>query len=406
MNPVRTAFQSLSVRNFRLFAAGQLVSVTGTWVMFVAQDWLVLSLSHDSGTALGAVTALQFAPLLLTLHGGRLADRFDKRKLLVAANTGAGLLSLGFGTLVRAGAVRLWQVAAFALCLGLVNAVEVPTRMSFVGELVGGALLPNASALSAAYFNAARTAGPALAGVLITWWGTGPVVLVNSVSYAGTVVALLLMRPAELHRVRAPVVRAGVADGIRYMAARPDLVLPIVLTAVVSTAAFNFQLTLPLLSRTVFGAGPASFGLLTTAFAAGSLAGALAATARRGRPSLDVVLGAGAALGVTEALSGLAPTYSLALVLLAATGLTSVYFAQASNHRIQLGTDAGYRGRVMAVYTVITQGSTPLGTLLTGWLADRAGARAGLYVGGAVTLLATVTALAVDRRGARWAGIR
>jgi MFS family permease len=390
---LRRTFQSLSVRNFRLYATGQLISVAGTWIMIVAQDWLVLSLTGNSATALGVVTALQFAPLLLTLFGGRLADQYDKRVLLIVVNALSGLLALALGTLVWAGSVRLWHIALFALGLGVVNALEVPTRMSFVTEMVGAELLPNASALSAAYFNTARTVGPALAGLLITWLDAGPVILLNAVSYLGTVVALVMMRPAELHRAERQGTGSRVGDGLRHMLARRDLLLPMALVAAVCFAGFNFQLTLPLLAKTVFDADPTSFGLLTTAFAAGSLIGAFATTLRRGRPRMSVVIAAAIVFGGVEALSGLAPTYPSAAILLFLTGLTSIYFAQAANHRIQLGTDPAYRGRVMAVYTLISQGSTPLGTLLIGALADHFGARSGLCAGGLTTLAAALAAL-------------
>jgi MFS family permease len=395
---LRHTFRSLSVRNFRLFAAGQLVSVAGTWIMFVAQDWLVLSLSHDSGTALGAVTALQFAPLLLTPLGGGLADRYDKRALLVLANAASGVLALGFGALVWGGSVRLWHIALFALGLGVVNAVEVPARLAFVSEMVGSELLPNASALSAAYFNVARTAGPALAGGLIAWLGTGPVVLLNAVSYLGTVTALLMMRPEELRRAPRAVTDRRVSDGLRHMVAARDLALPMALVAVVCLAGFNFQLTLPLLAKTVFHSDPASFGLLTAVFAAGSLLGALLTTARRGRPRERVVIGAALALGGTECLSGLAPTYASAAALLFLTGTAAISFAQAANHRIQLGTEPAYRGRVMALYALISQGTTPLGALAVGRLTDGLGARAGLWAGGLVCLAAGLAALAVRAR--------
>ncbi|MFD3681311.1 MFS transporter [Streptomyces sp. NPDC058613] len=394
-------FQSLTVRNFRLFAGGQLASVTGTWMMVVAQDWLVLSLTGDSGTALGVVTALQFAPLLLlTLHAGVLADRYDKRRLLIGANAASGVLALLLAALVLTGSVRLWHVFLFALGLGIVNAVEVPTRMSFVTELVGPGLLPNASALSAAYFNAARVVGPALAGLLIGWLGTGTVMAVNAVSYLATVAGLRLIRPAELHRVeRSRPERARAVDGIRYMASRPDLLLPMLLVAVVGMLGFNFQLTLPLFAKTVFHADAAAFGLLTTAMAAGSLLAAFASTGRRGRPSLSLVIWSALGFGVLEVLAGLAPTFAVAAVLLFLTGFGSISFAQAANHRIQLGSDPAYRGRVMALYTLVFQGTTPFGALLIGWLSERLGARSGLLAGGAATVLAALVVLALHLRG-------
>ncbi|GHF71489.1 MFS transporter [Streptomyces griseosporeus] len=398
-SPRARTFQSLTIRNFRLFAAGQLVSVAGTWMMVVAQDWLVLALTGDSGTALGMVTAFQFAPLLLfTLHAGGLADRYDKRRLLICANLTSGALALCLGVLVLAGVARLWHVCLFALGLGLVNAVEVPTRMSFVSELVGADLLPNASALSAAYFNAARVAGPAVAGLLIGWLGTGAVMLLNAVSYLATVAALRAMRPGELHRDGRRPERAPVRDGLRHTAARADLLLPMVLVAVVGMLGFNFQLTLPLLAKTVFHARAFDFGLLTTAFAAGSLLAAFVTTHRRGRPPAGLVTGSALAFGALETAAGLAPTYATALVLLLGTGFGAIYFAQAANHRIQLGTDPAYRGRVMALYTLVFQGTTPLGALLIGALSERFGARSGLLAGGVATLLAASAVLVAQRR--------
>ncbi|MFK0196183.1 MFS transporter [Streptomyces lavendulae] len=401
METLRRTFQSLSVRNFRLFVLGQLLSVTCTWMMVIAQDWLVLELSGDSGTALGVVTALQFTPvLLLTLYGGRLADRHSKRSLLMLANGASGVLALALGLWILLGEVRLWHIWLFALALGTVNAVEAPTRISFVGEMVGGELLPNASAMSAAYFNVARVVGPAIAGFLIARLDVAAVVLINAVSYLGTVASVALMRPAELHVPAERPARPRVADGLRYVGRRPDLVLPLVLLGVVGLAGFNFQLTLPLMAKTEFHTDSTAFGLLSSSLAAGSLLAAFATTARRGRPSALVVTGSALAFGATEALAGLAPTLTTACLLLTLTGFTMMYFAQASNHRVQLGTDPAYRGRVMALYTVIFQGGTPLGALLTGWLAEHWGPRWALSTGGLITLTTATLTLALSRRPA------
>ncbi|MGW7516436.1 MFS transporter [Streptomyces sp. NPDC054796] len=399
-----STFRSLSVRNFRLFASGQILSVAGTWMMVVAQDWLVLSLSGDSGTALGTVTALQFTPmLLLTLYGGRLADRYDKRLLLTVANLVSGVLALLLAALALSGTAQLWHVYLFALGLGTVNAFEVPARISFVRELVGPELLPNASALSAAYFNTARVVGPAVAGLVISAAGTGPVMLLNAASYLATVVGLRMMRPSEL---RDRVVGAGpakVADGLRYLASRADLGLMLALVGVVSLFGFNFHLTLPLAAKSVFGADASAFGLLTTALAAGSLLAALVTTARRERPAARTVLVAALAFGALEAAAGWAPTFPAALVLLFLTGYAMTYFAQAANHRIQLGSDPRFTGRVMALYTLILQGSSPLGALFVGWLAEHHSVRAGLYLGGLASLAAALAALAAERLRARGA---
>ncbi|MER5343922.1 MFS transporter [Streptomyces mirabilis] len=394
----RTPFRSLSVRNFRLFAAGQVVSVAGTWMMVTAQDWLVLSLTGDSGTALGTVTALQFTPLLLfTLYGGRLADRHDKRLLLTVANLVSGALALALSVLVLAGSAQLWQLYLFALGLGTVNAVEVPTRMAFVSEMVGPELLPNASALSAAYFNTARVVGPALAGLLISAVGAGTAMLINAVSYLATVTGLRLMRPGELLRTAPPERGVKVVDGLRYVRGHPDLFVPLALVAVVGLFGFNFQLTLPLLAKTVFHSGATAFGLLTTAFAAGSLLGAFASTVRSARPAALTVTASALAFGLLETAAGWSPTYAWAALLLFLTGFATLYFAQAANHRIQLGSDAAYRGRVMALYTLILQGLTPLGALLVGWLTVRHGARSGLYVGGLASSAAALAVLLAGR---------
>ncbi|MDT9693689.1 MFS transporter [Streptomyces sp. P9(2023)] len=391
-------FRSLTVRNFRLFVTGQVVSVAGTWMMIVAQDWLVLALTGDSETALGTVTALQFAPLLMfTLYGGRVADRFDKRLLLTLANTASGVLALGLALLVVTDSVQLWHIYLFAFALGTVNSVEVPTRMAFVSEMVGPDLLPNASALSAAYFNTARVVGPAFAGLLISVLGTGPVMLLNAVSYAATVVGLRMMRPEELTRGKRAAAGARVVDGLRYVGTRRDLLVPLALVAVVGLFGFNFQLTLPLLAKTVFHADATSFGLLTTAFAAGSLVAALFTTLRRGRPAARTVALSALAFGLLETAAGWSPNLLSAAVLLCLTGFATIYFAQAANHRIQLGSDPRFRGRVMALYTLILQGSTPLGALLVGWLTGHYGARAGLYAGGVASLAGALLVLAVGR---------
>ncbi|MGW4999711.1 MFS transporter [Streptomyces hydrogenans] len=390
-------FRSLRVRDFRLFVLGQIVSVAGTWMMVVAQDWLVLGLTGGSASALGTVTALQFAPvLLLTLYGGRLADRYDKRALLTVANVLSCGLALVLAVLVVTGGVRLWHVYGFACALGVVNSFEVPARMAFVGELVGSDLLPNASALSAAYFNVARVVGPALSGLLISATGVGWVMLLNAASYAATVVALRLMRGRTgPERKRGDRVR--VSDGLRA-AGRFDLVVPLTLVAVIGLFGLNFQLTLPLLATQVHHAGASTFGVVTAVFAAGSLVTALATTVRSGRPSARLVAGGAVAFGVLETAVGLASSYPLSLVLLFLTGGATIFFVQAANHRVQLGVPPDLRGRVLALYTLILQGSTPLGALLVGVLADHWGVRWAFVIGGLVSLAAGVGAAVAGRR--------
>jgi MFS family permease len=394
-----STFRSLQVRNYRLFSIGQLISLIFGWVQITAQDWLVLQLSHDSGTALGTVTTLQFAPvLLLSLYAGKLADRFDKRVLLLIVNAAWLVLAGLMGVLVVSGAVTMWQVFVFAALWGSVSAIETPARQSFVSELVGARLLPNALSLSSAAFNTARVIGPALGGVVIAALGTGAAFLVNAVSYVGPLIALSLMSAAELHRAglaRGPVRArdARVIDGLRYVSRRGDLVLPMALMLVIGMVGFNFQLTLALLAKTVFHTSAASFGLLTTALAVGALAGALAGAGRRSRPSVWLLLGTAVAFGLCETLVGLGPNYLLVALLLVPAGFFMIFFAQAANQRVQLGADPEVRGRVMALYIMVFLGTNPLGAPLIGWVSQTLGPRSSIWLGGLVSLLVAAAAL-------------
>lgn len=395
---VRTTFQSLTVRNYRLFASGQLVKLIGVWVMFVAQDWLVLNLSGDSAAALGLVTALQFTPvLLLTMLGGALADRYDKRLLLLAANGVWASLAILLAVLVVTGTVTLWHVYVLAAAMGTASAIETPVRQSFVSELVGNTLLPNALSLNAAVFNTARIVGPAIAGGAIALIGLGPTFAVATVAALSPLVSLSRMRPEELYRAplppRAERERTTVRDGLRYTWQRSDLVMAMALVTVVATAGFNYQVTLPLLSKVVHGTGAATFGLLATAFAIGSLAGALSGSWRRQRPSAYLVAGAAFGFGLFSLLVGAASAYWLVTALLVPTGFFAIFFAQAANQRVQMGCDPAYRGRVMALYVLFFLGTTPLGALAVGWWAERFGPPSAIWVGGLISLLAASAAL-------------
>ncbi|WP_406060020.1 MFS transporter [Micromonospora sp. NBC_00860] len=403
-----TMFQSLQVRNYRLFASGQLIKLIGVWMMFIAQDWLVLELSNNSATALGVVTACQFTPvLLLTLLSGRLADRYDKRVLLFAANAFWSLLALGMSLLVLTDLVQLWHVFAFAALLGTANAVETPVRQAFVSELVGTPLLPNALSLNAAVFNSARIVGPAVAGLAIAAFDVGPVFLFTAVSSIAPLVNVVRMRTAELHRdallPRDERASARVVDGLRYVWRRPDLLLPMAIMSVIGMSLFNFQLTLAALAKTVFHTGAASFGLFSTALAVGALGGALSGTGRRSRPSVWLVLGAAIACASFGTLVGLSTAYWLVVVLLVPTGFCMVFFAQAANQRIQMGVDAAFRGRVMALWVLVFLGTNPVGAPLIGWVAEHYGAGASIWMGGLISLAAAVIALTWQLRhsGAR-----
>ncbi|WP_438872240.1 MFS transporter [Paractinoplanes rishiriensis] len=385
----------MTVRNYRLFSTGQLVKLVGVWMMFTAQDWLVLELSDNSPGALGVVTAIQFLPvLLLTLYSGRLADRYDKRKLLIAANAAFAVTAVVFAVLVAAGVVRLWHVFLFAGLLGIANAVETPVRQSFVSELVQLRLLPNALALSAATFNVARISGPALAGVAIAVAGTGPVFLMSTVLAVAPVFAYLAMRTGDLYR-SAPVSAkdARVLDGLRYVRKRHDLLLPLCLMAVVGMIGFNFPVTLAALAKIDFQAGPSSFGLLTTALAVGALGGALAGSGRRSRPSAYLVIGATLAFAALEFAVGFSPNFTVAALLLLPTGFFSIYVAQAANHRVQMGVDSAFRGRVMSLYVLVFLGTTPIGATAIGWWGEHFGVPSSIWVAGLVCFVAGLAAL-------------
>ncbi|WP_430499681.1 MFS transporter [Micromonospora trifolii] len=403
-----TMFQSLQVRNYRLFASGQLIKLIGVWMMFIAQDWLVLELSNNSATALGVVTACQFTPvLLLTLLSGRLADRYDKRVLLFAANAFWSLLALGMAVLVLTDMVQLWHVFAFAALLGTANAVETPVRQAFVSELVGTPLLPNALSLNAAVFNSARIVGPAVAGLAIAAFDVGPVFLFTALSSVAPLVNVVRMRTTELHRdallPRDERASARVVDGLRYVWRRPDLLLPMAIMSVIGMSLFNFQLTLAALAKTVFHTGAASFGLFSTALAVGALGGALSGTGRRSRPSVWLVLGAAIACASFGTLVGLSSAYWLVVALLVPTGFCMVFFAQAANQRIQMGVDAAFRGRVMALWVLVFLGTNPVGAPLIGWVAEHYGAGASIWMGGLISLAAALVALTWQLRhsGAR-----
>ena len=401
----RGTFRAMRVPNYRRYAAANLVSQTGTWMQRIGQDWLVLQISDGSGVALGITTALQFGPSLFSMVGGVLADRYDKRRLLMITQSVMGVLALLLGTLVATDVIALWHVYVLAGGLGVVAAVDVPIRQSFVSELVGTSLLPNALSLSAAVFNSARILGPAMAGVSIAWFGLGPVFLYSTVLAVVPVWTYARMRPDDLLReIRPPLERrrpTRISDGLRYVWRRADLLLPLSLMGVVGMIGFNFPVTLAALAKTGFQTGAASFGLFNTALAVGALGGALAGSGRRSRPSSYVVLGAAVAFGGLEILVGFGPTFWLVATLLVPTGFFMIYFAQAANQRVQLGTEAAYRGRVMALYILVFLGTTPLGAPVAGWLAERYGAGVSIWLGGVVSLAVALAALVVKLRSSR-----
>ena len=381
-------FQSLRVPNYRRFFIGQVFNWTGTWVQWMAQGWLVLQLT-DSGFGLGLVTALQWSPILVFgAWAGVIADRFDKRKLLIVTNVTGAALSLILGLVTVAGVVQLWMVVGIALMLGLVTALDNPTRQTFTLEMVGRDRLTNAVSLNTMTFTTARVAGPAIAGLLISWVGIGPCFLLNVASFVPITVALFMMRTDELDQGM-PVERSRgqVREGLRYVATVPVLKTLLIVMAVVGTLQYNFQVILPLLAKDTFNGGAATFGFLGAAIGVGMFAGSLTSAAF-GRPTRKVLLLAGSSLGVFTLLVAAAPNLWAAALLLMPLGASSMAFLATMNSTLQLTTSDQMRGRVMAIYFVLFLGSTPIGAPIVGWVAETFSPQAAFALGGVATLAA------------------
>ncbi|NIL76730.1 MFS transporter [Rhodococcus sp. B10] len=387
-------FAALRTRNYRLWASGQIVSLVGTWMQRVAQDWLVLTLSGGNGFAVGIVMALQFGPtLLLSVWGGVLADRYDKRTLLMITQAFAAICGLVLGVLDVGGVVALWHVYLIAFVLGCSSAIDAPVRQSFTIEMVGKETLSNAIALNSMTFNSARIVGPAISGVLITLIGTGWVFLINAVSFVGVFGALLAMRAGDLFRVEpAPRAKGQVREGFAYVWGRPDLRVLLATVFMVSTFGLNFPLSLAVLARNSFGSGADAYGLLSTTLAIGTLAGATLAARRTSSPRLRLFLGAVIGFGVFETLVGLMPNYVLVALLLVPTGALTLTFTTSAMNILQMSVPSEMRGRVMGIYMLCFLGGTPLGSPVLGWLADVLDPRAPLLFGGVVSLATGVVA--------------
>ncbi len=391
-------FRSLQIPNYRLWAAGAIVSNTGTWMQRVAQDWLVLTvLTQDSGVSVGITTGLQFAPvLLLAPVAGSVADRLDRRRILIVTQLASGVLALVLGLLVITGVAQLWHVYVLAALLGVVAAIDGPARQTFVAEMVPIDDLPNAVGLNSASFHAGRLLGPGVAGLLIHWLGTGPVFLINAASFAAVVWSLTRMRVDALHpaprRARG---KGAVREGLRYVRGRPDLMLTLFIVGMVGTFGLNFQLTTALMARLVFDKGSGEYGLLGSIMAIGSLAGALLA-ARRERPGLTLVIGATLAFGLCCLVAAVMPTYPLFAVALVPVGLCALTVMTAANASVQLATDPAMRGRVMALYMAIFMGGTPIGSPFIGWVGSTYGARWTIVIGGVASIAAAAVVIAVQ----------
>jgi MFS family permease len=384
-----STFSSLRYPNYRLWFGAALVANVGTWMQRVGQDWVVLTqLSDNSGTAVGVTTALQFLPfLLVSPYAGLLADRLDRRKLLMSTQAAMGVLAFVLGALTLTNTVRLWHLFVLALLLGVASAIDSPVRQTFVAQLVPPSNLPNAIGLNSASFNAARLIGPGAAGLLIAAVGAGWVFVINGISFAATIAALALMNTGALHVLPvAPRSKGQIREAVRFVRGRSDIVVIMVVMAVVSTFGLNFQLTSALMARVQFGKGAGEYGVLGSVLAIGSLAGALLA-ARRDRPRVRLVLGAGFAFAAATTLNALMPTYLAFAVTAIPVGLASLTMMTAANATIQTSVDPVMRGRVMALYMMVFQGATPVGAPLVGWIGEVAGPRWAILVGSISTFL-------------------
>jgi MFS family permease len=382
-------WRSFRHHNYRILFPANTISNIGSWAQRVAQDWLILELTH-SGTYLGIVTAIQFTPVLFfSLHGGALADRFNKRKLLMGTNALGAFSALALGTLVMTHHIKLWHVFALAAVLGISTAVDAPVRQAFASEIVGHDDLPNAVSLNSANFNAGRLVGPAISGLLIAAFGTGPSFIVNGVSYLFAIGALIAMREDDFFQSDRPKTMTNVREGLRYALARPDIYVVMLMVFFLGTFGLNFQIFNALMATKEFGKGPASYGLLGTFVAIGSFSGAIAsARLERFRKTRFVIL-AGGAFAIAIIVLSFMPNYTAYAIFLPICGVTALTTMITANSIVQVNSDPAIRGRVMGIYLLIFMGGTPLGSPLIGVMAEVIGIRLTMAACGLITLSAT-----------------
>ncbi|WP_206957051.1 MFS transporter [Trinickia acidisoli] len=395
-------FRSLRFFNYRVWAAGAIVSNIGTWMQRTAQDWLVLTeLTHHSASAVSVVMSLQFGPQLLLLPvSGYAADHLDRRKLLMFTQAAQGALALALGVLTIAGIVQLWHVYVFAFLFGCVTALDAPVRQTFVSDLVGDTELPNAVALNSTSFNLARMVGPAVAGILIASIGTGWAFLLNGLSFIAVLTSLGFMRIHELRRgPRATRTRGGLAAGFRYVWARPDLKATVIMLFLIGTFGLNFPIFISTMAVSVFHVGASQYGALSSMMAIGTVTGALS-SAHVSQPRFKSMLASSAVFGLGCAIAAVAPNYWSFGAALVVIGMASLMFLTTTNSLMQLSTEPAMRGRVMAIRVGVALGGTPLGAPIVGWVADHWGPRWAIVVGAASGLAAALVAaraLAVER---------
>ncbi len=404
----RGTFDSLKNRNYRLYMSGQLISVSGTWMQTVGLSWLVLKLT-GSGVDLGAVMAAQFLPvLLLGVVGGLVADRVNKRKLIVATQSSLALASLVLGVLTEMGSIHMWMIYLISVWLGITNSVDNPARQSFVSEMVAKESVANAVSLNAVVMNSARIIGPGIAGVVIYALGTGSLFLANAVSFIAVIVALLAMRPAELHSSERVVRSRGqLREGFRYVWSTRRLRVPLLIMVLVGTFAFEFQVSLPLFASATFHQGAGTYAAFMSFMGVGAVAGGLLA-ATFPQTSIKRLGYAALGFGIFIGLVALMPNSPAAMIAMVPMGAASMLCVSIANSALQLNSDPAMRGRVMSLFTIAFQGSTPIGAPIVGFIGQHAGARYSVAVGGAASLLAGIYGLinAAKRRAARLAEAR
>ena len=383
--------RSFRHRNYRILYPANAVSNIGTWAQRIAQDWLVLELTNNSGTYLGLVTAVQFLPILLfSLHGGKFADRFNKRKALILTNVLGGASSLVLGILVVTESVYLWQVFVLAGVLGLSNAIDGPVRQSFTTEIVGPDDLPNAVSLNSANFNAGRLIGPAVSGGLIAAFGTGPSFLVNGLSYCFVIAALFQLNEKTFFRQDQKKSDGNIREGINYVRSRPDIYVVLLIVFFISTFGLNFQIFNALMATKEFGLGPASFGLMGTFVAIGSFTGAVGSARLERFRSTKFVVKGGIVFSISVIVLSLLPTFTMYMIWLPICGVSALTTLVSANSIVQTSSDPAIRGRVMGFYLLIFMGGTPFGSPLIGVMTEVIGIRPTIAICGLIPLLTSI----------------
>jgi MFS family permease len=384
-------WRSFRHRNYQILFPANTVSNIGSWAQRVAQDWLVLELTNNNGTYLGLVTAVQFAPVLFfSLHGGKLADRFNKRKVLILTNIMGGAASLGLGVLVITDLIALWHVFALAAVLGISTAIDAPVRQAFTTEVVGQSDLPNAVSLNSANFNAGRLVGPAISGGLIAAFGTGPSFIINGLSYFFVIAALLNLNEKAFFHLDRPKSDGNIREGIAYAKARPDIYVVMLMVFFLATFGLNFQIFNALMATQEFGLGPASFGLMGTFIAIGSLTGAIGSARLERFRNTKFVIKGGIVFSISIMVFAVIPSYNLYLVWLPICGFVALTTLVSANSIVQTSTDPAIRGRVMGIYLLIFMGGTPFGSPLIGASADLIGIRPTIAICGGISLFASL----------------